>query len=75
MQVEENIDRSSAVSKAIKSLKENLTASQKRKMAGMSVLIFLSALCDVFGLASILPLVKLASNPMSLHKNKYLEYL
>lgn len=75
MQLEDNIDRSSALSKAIKSLGENLSASQKRKMAGMSVLIFLSALCDVFGLASILPLVKLASDPLLLHKNKYLEYL
>ena len=41
----------------------------------MVVLIFFSAVLDVFGLASILPIVKLAGNPASLHDIRALEWL
>jgi ABC-type multidrug transport system fused ATPase/permease subunit len=69
---EQEIDRSNALSKAIKSLKIHLTSSQKKKMIGLSILIFISAILDVFGLASILPLVKLATEPSLIFKNKIL---
>jgi len=69
---EREIDRSNALSKAIKSLKIHLTSSQKKKMIGLSILIFISAILDVFGLASILPLVKLATEPSLIFKNKIL---
>lgn len=69
---EQEIDRSNALSKAIKSLKVHLTSSQKKKMLGLSFLIFISAVLDVFGLASILPLVKLATEPALILKNDIL---
>lgn len=69
---EQEIDRSNALSKAIKSLKVHLTSSQKKKMVGLSFLIFISAVLDVFGLASILPLVKLATEPSLIFKNEIL---
>jgi hypothetical protein len=69
---EQEIDRSNALSKAIKSLKVHLTSSQKKKMIGLSFLIFISAVLDVFGLASILPLVKLATEPSLIFKNEIL---
>jgi ABC-type multidrug transport system fused ATPase/permease subunit len=69
---EQDIDRSNALSKAIGSLKVHLTSSQKKKMIGLSFLIFISAVFDVFGLASILPLVKLAAEPSIIFKNNIL---
>ncbi len=72
---EQVIDRNSALSKALYSLKVHLSFSQKKQMAGLSLLIFISALFDVFGLASILPLVKLATEPNLIFKNDALNYL
>ena len=70
---EKEVDRSNALSKAIASLKVHLTSSQKKKMLGLALLIFISAVFDVFGLASILPLVKLATEPSLIHKNNLLQ--
>jgi ABC-type multidrug transport system fused ATPase/permease subunit len=61
-----------AVGLAIKSLRMHLDETQKRKMVLLIILIFLSAMMDVFGLASILPLVKLATEPEVIHSNEYL---
>ncbi len=61
-----------ALGLAVKSLRMHLSEAQKRKMYLMMVLIFISALLDVFGLASILPLVKLATEPEIIHSNEYL---
>lgn len=61
-----------AVGLAIKSLRMHLDKTQKRKMMLLIILIFLSAMMDVFGLASILPLVKLATEPEVIHSNEYL---
>lgn len=61
-----------AVGLAIKSLRMHLDETQKRKMMLLIILIFLSAMMDVFGLASILPLVKLATEPEVIHSNEYL---
>ena len=72
---EQEIDRSSALSKALNSLKVHLSTTQKKQMAGLSFLIFISALFDVFGLASILPLVKLATEPNLIFKSDVLNYL
>lgn len=71
----QEVDRSNALSKAIKSLKVHLTSSQKKKMFGLSFLIFISAVFDVFGLASILPLVKLATEPSLIFKNAFLNQI
>ncbi len=64
-----------SVWKAIKSLGIHLTAAHKRKMMGLGVLIFCSAVLDVFGLASILPLIKLAGDPAALHHNRFLQWI
>ena len=72
---EQEIDRSSALSKALNSLKVHLSTTQKKQMAGLSLLIFISALFDVFGLASILPLVKIATEPTLIFKTEALNYL
>ena len=64
-----------SVWKAIKSLSIHLTIAHKRKMMGLGVLIFCSAVLDVFGLASILPLIKLAGDPAALHQNRFLEWI
>lgn len=44
-------------------------------MFALGVLIFCSAILDVFGLASILPLIKLATDPAALHNTKALEWV
>lgn len=69
------VDRSNPLSRAVKSLGKHLDPSQKRKMMLQVVLIFISAIFDVFGLASILPIVKLAGNPSAIHQQKYLQWL
>lgn len=60
---------------ALKSLGIHLDASQHRKTAILIVLTFMSAIFDVFGLAAILPLVKLATTPSAIHTNQYMRYL
>lgn len=44
-------------------------------MMGLLVLILFSAIFDVFGLASILPLVKLAGDPKALHSYAALQWM
>jgi ABC-type multidrug transport system fused ATPase/permease subunit len=75
MNNEQTTDRSGALKKSIVSLRRHLTAAQKRQMMGLLVLILFSALFDVFGLASILPLVKLAGDPQALHSYSALQWM
>jgi ATP-binding cassette, subfamily B, bacterial PglK len=72
---ETQIDRSGALKKTIASLRIHLTGPQKRQMAALLILILISAIFDVFGLASILPLVKLAAEPASIHQYQSLQFL
>lgn len=72
---DDHIDRSNALPKAVKSLNKHLTPSQKKRMMVQMVLIFVSAVFDVFGLASILPIVKLSGTPEAIHQIKVLEWL
>jgi ABC-type multidrug transport system fused ATPase/permease subunit len=67
------IDRSGALREAVRSLGIHLNSGQKRNMAILLGLIFMSALVDVFGIASILPLVKLAESPAIIHSYPYLD--
>lgn len=69
------VDRSGALPKAIKSLNLHLNAAQKKRMGIQMVLIFISAVLDVFGLASILPIVRLAGEPAVIHTQPVLEWL
>lgn len=62
-----------AVVAAFKSLFLHLEAGQRKQLVGLLVMVFLSALLDVFGIAGILPLIKLAADPEVIHANPYLE--
>lgn len=56
----------------IKSFKMHLDGPMRKKAAILIVLIFSSAILDVFGIASILPLIKLATDTTIIHTNEYL---
>src|SRR6188508_3214280 len=71
----DQVDRSSAIPKAVRSLKLHLTPSQKKRMWMQMMLIFASAIFDVFGLASILPIVRLAGEPAVIHNYASLEWV
>ncbi len=60
---------------AFNSLRLHLDAAQHRKTILLVMLTFISAIFDVFGLASILPLIKLATTPSAIHTNPYLSYV
>lgn len=62
------------IGKAIRSLNGHLNPAQRRKMLGLMVLIFISAIFDVFGLASILPLVQMATDTTGT-RNAYMQQL
>ena len=51
------------------------TKSQKKKMLLLGVLMLSSALMDVAGLASILPLIKISTDTTFIHTNEYLNQL
>jgi len=57
---------------ALKSVKEQTNPAQKKKLAGLSLLIFLSAIFDVVGLAAVLPLISAGSDSTVIHSNQYL---
>ncbi|HNQ13802.1 MAG TPA: ABC transporter ATP-binding protein [Bacteroidia bacterium] len=57
---------------AIHCLREHLAPFHKKRAALLSVVICLSAVLDVFGLASILPLIQLAADMDAIHTNPYL---
>ncbi len=60
---------------ALQSLREHLSHSHKRKLALLSGLIFVSAVLDVFGLASIIPVISAATDPGSIHESAVLDAL
>ncbi|MEO8150560.1 MAG: ABC transporter ATP-binding protein [Bacteroidia bacterium] len=55
----------------IQSIKEHLSTGQKRKMVWLAGLIFVQGVLDVFGLGLILPIIKIASDPLVVADNKY----
>lgn len=64
-----------SIRNSLRSIKEHLNAAQKKKLIGLCILIFLSAVLDVFGLASILPVISAATKPDLIHTNSLLEFL
>src|SRR4030095_1993686 len=60
---------------ALRSILKHTNPSQKRNIAGFSVLVFISAVLDVVGLAAVLPLIKAGTDPKVIHSNKYLNEL
>lgn len=56
----------------VKCMREQLSPAHKKKLWWMSLLIFISAVLDVFGLAAVLPLIKAGSDPQAIHTDNYL---
>ncbi|NNF01930.1 MAG: ABC transporter ATP-binding protein [Bacteroidia bacterium] len=61
-----------SISRTFSSFLEYLSPAHKKQCAGLSVLIVLSAILDVAGLALLLPMVQLAADPQSVYTNEYL---
>jgi len=59
----------------IKSFKMHLDGPLRKKALILIALIFSSAILDVFGIAAILPLIKLATDTSVIHSNEYLSAL
>ncbi|HMT30887.1 MAG TPA: ABC transporter ATP-binding protein, partial [Bacteroidia bacterium] len=57
---------------SIRSLRKHTSPKQKKKIAGMSVLIFISAIMDVVGLAAVIPLISAGTDIKVIHSNPYL---
>jgi ABC-type multidrug transport system fused ATPase/permease subunit len=55
------------------SLKLHLDSSQRKSSVLLLALIFISAVLDVFGIASILPLIKLATDPEAIHQSEMMD--
>ncbi|HKJ33353.1 MAG TPA: hypothetical protein VKA34_16070, partial [Balneolales bacterium] len=67
--------KKSIIGKSIESVFYYLSSKQKRKAFLLSLLLLFSSLMDVFGLASIIPVIKIASEPKIVHTNKYLSFV
>ncbi|MEO8150770.1 MAG: ABC transporter ATP-binding protein [Bacteroidia bacterium] len=61
----------SLYSETFQSIKDHLSAGQKKKMIGLACLIFVQGVLDVFGLGLILPIIKIASDPEVVSANKF----
>ncbi|WP_066834339.1 ABC transporter ATP-binding protein [Rufibacter ruber] len=59
---------------SFKSLREHLDEQSKRRGILVLCLIFISSILDVFGLASLIPVILAASKPGFIHTNKYFNY-
>src|SRR5688572_9399818 len=57
---------------ALRSVRKHTSPQQKRKIAGLSVLVLISAILDVVGLAAVLPLIKAGTDIQAIHSNQYL---
>lgn len=53
------------------SIKDHLSLNHKRKMVWLGGLILVQGMLDVFGLGLILPIIKIASDPMVIVENKF----
>lgn len=53
------------------SMREHLSAKQKKEMIWLGLLIFVQGVLDVFGLGLIIPIVNIASNPEVVTENKF----
>lgn len=71
---DDSINRPGSVLPAVwRSLRQHIEGAQRKRAIMLVVLIFVSAILDVFGIASILPLIKLATDPETIHKNDALQ--
>lgn len=65
----------SGFGRAARSIARHASPTQKRKIAAISVLIFISATLDVVGLAAILPLIQLGTDSSAIHNNVFISSL
>ncbi len=56
---------------ALRSVRKHTNPAQKRKIGGLSILVFISAILDVVGLAAVLPLIKAGTDPEMIQSNQY----
>ena len=66
-------NRGASLRNSIRSMREHFTPAHKKKISGLCALIFISAVLDVFGLASILPVITAATKPELIHSNAALQ--
>jgi ABC-type multidrug transport system fused ATPase/permease subunit len=63
------------VGEAVRNVLFYLSSSDKRKAVWMFLLLIFSSVLDVFGLASLVPVIMAASRPGSVFQNKYSNWL
>lgn len=63
------------ISNSFRSLIEHTSASHKKRLSLLSVLIFFSAILDVVGLAAVVPVIKAGTDLEIIHSNEYLNAL
>lgn len=56
---------------SLNSIRYYLSPQDKRKAVGMLMLLLIASVLDVFGLASLVPVIMAASRPGSIFQNKY----
>lgn len=71
-QISEPKSKKNALLNALRSVSRHTNSAQKRKIGALSILVFISALMDVIGLAAVLPLLKAGTEPGAIHSNKYM---
>ncbi|MBL0340398.1 MAG: ABC transporter ATP-binding protein [Bacteroidetes bacterium] len=70
---EENFEhKGNSIINAIKSVIKHTNPAQKTRIMGLIVLVFLSAIFDVIGLAAVLPLVSAGTDMAGIQTNQYL---
>jgi ABC-type multidrug transport system fused ATPase/permease subunit len=63
------------VGRSLDSIRYYLSPQDKRKAIAMLLWLILSSVLDVFGLASLVPIIMAASRPGSILENKYTQWL
>lgn len=72
---EEYQNKGNNLLKAVKSIIKYTESGHKKKIAGLIILVFISAILDVVGLAAVLPLIKAGTDLTIIHSNYYLNTL
>ncbi|QDA59346.1 ABC transporter ATP-binding protein [Hymenobacter jejuensis] len=63
--------KESIIWESIENVSYYLSSGEKKRAVAMFLLLFISSLLDVFGLASLVPVIMAASRPGSIFHNKY----
>ena len=52
-----------------------LSPNDRKKALGLSIMVIITAILDLVGVASILPFISTLTNPQIIKTNKYLAYI